>query len=117
LNALDKLFPLLSVLAFFSPLAASICAAVFYGRHCRARPDPGRHLPVIAYGLLCLGCAIVAGLIGINFGIRLACSAASAGNLCGLWGFFVGGPFAAALGICFAGAMLMLLPADQPSDR
>src|SRR5437660_1086217 len=108
----EILAPILTALGFLSPFAASGFAAYSYARHRRARPDQRRRFPMLLYLALALGSAVVAFFIGLSFGVTLACSSASAGNLCGLWGFFVTGPVAASLGIVLVGGMLMLLPAD-----
>jgi hypothetical protein len=95
------LLPLVWLLAFVSPLLAIVGASVFYRRYCRQRPDAARRLTGVAYALIVLVCGIVAYPVGVQLGINWACP--SAGNLCGLAGFFVVGPAASALGILVAG--------------
>jgi hypothetical protein len=110
-RTLNNLLPLLWALGCLSPVVASVCAASFYGRHRRARPDTERHLSVIAYVVLLLVCAVVAYPIGATLGIPWACSA-DTGNLCGIHAFFVVGPFASALTIFVVGGLIASLPAD-----
>jgi hypothetical protein len=108
-RTLVNLLPFLWALGCLSPIVASVCAAFFYGRHRRARPDG--HLSVIAYVALLLVCAIVAYPVGAVLGIPWACSV-DTGNLCGLHAFFVVGPFASALAIFVVGGLIASLPAD-----
>lgn len=99
--------PLLSfvwLLAFLSPLLATVGATVLYGRYCRKRPEADRRLRGMAYALILLACAVAAYGIGVLLGIGWACP--SAGNLCGLAGFFVVGPVASALAILLVGSFL-----------
>src|SRR6266446_298628 len=110
-----SLFPLLWFLAFLSPVVAIVFAARFYALHCRRRPEPGRHIPLVAYILVLLVCAIVAFPFGTAFGISQACAPPGSGNLCGLFGVFVTGPFAASLAIFLVGGLIALLPADEPA--
>ena len=110
-RTLNHMLPLLWALGCLSPVVASVCAAFFYGRHRRARPDAERHLSVIAYVVLLLVCAVVAYPIGAMLGIPWACSV-DTGNLCGLHAFFVVGPFASALAIFVVGGLIASLPAD-----
>jgi hypothetical protein len=111
MNTLGNLFPLLWALAFLSPMVAIFCAARFYAAHCRRRPRPERRLPLIAYVLLLLVSAILGFWLGTIFGISLACPAL--GNLCGLFGVFVTGPFALSLAIIVVSGLIMFLPADE----
>ncbi|HXQ51034.1 MAG TPA: hypothetical protein VN802_08075 [Stellaceae bacterium] len=99
---LDKLFPVLFLVGLISPLAAIVSAIVLFVRH-RARVEPERHVPVIAFILAVIVCGGVAGYFGIWFGIAEACSGPKAGNLCGLWGFFVTGPISFALAVVLVG--------------
>lgn len=85
---------------------ASICAVVFYARYCRAVPGSENRISIIAYVLVLLACAVVAFFIGLQYGIAWACSSQWGGNLCGLVGFFIAGPVAAALAIFFASALM-----------
>jgi hypothetical protein len=110
-RTLSNLLPLLWALGCLSPVVAGVCAAFFYGRHRRARPDAERHLSVVAYIALLLVCAVVAYPIGALLGIPWACSV-DTGNLCGLHAFFVVGPFASALAIFAVGGLIASLPAD-----
>ena len=99
--------PLLSVvwlLTFLSPLLAMVCAIVFYSRYCRRRPEADRRLSGVTYALILLVCAVSAYPVGVQLGISRACP--SAGNLCGLAGFFIGGPLASALAILLVSGLL-----------
>jgi hypothetical protein len=99
--------PLLSfvwLLAVVSPLLATVAATVLYSRYCRKRAEADRRLKATAYALILLACAVAAYAIGVLLGISWACP--SAGNLCGLAGFFVVGPLASALAILLAGTVL-----------
>ncbi len=93
---MDRLFPALMMLGLFSPIAAVVGACVVYARH-RHRIAPERRVPVIGYALATLGCGVLGGILGLVFGIKVACHGPNAGNLCGLWGFFVTGPIALAV--------------------
>ena len=101
--------PLFWGLGFFSPVVASACAVLFYTRHCRAFPDRQARISLVAYVLTLLVCAIIAFFIGLQYGLTWACSSRWGGNLCGLVGFFIVGPVAAALAIFFVSTSLMLL--------
>lgn len=98
------LLPFVWLLAFLSPLFATVCATVFYGRYCRRQPDADRRLTGVGYTLILLACGVVAYPVGVQLGITWACP--SAGNLCGLAGFFVAGPVASALAIILVAALL-----------
>jgi|SRR5689334_18598379 hypothetical protein len=112
-TVLVKLFPLLVLLGLISPLAALLSAFVFYFRHLD-RVEPERHVSGIAFSLAVIVCGAIAGYFGLIFGISLACNSATSGNLCGLWGFFVAGPFAMALAIFLVGWSLSLV---RPAAR
>jgi hypothetical protein len=112
MSVAGNLFPLLWLLAFLSPVAAIVFATRFYVLHCRRRPEPGRHFPLVAYILLLLVCAIAVFPFGTFWGISQACAPPGAGNLCGLFGVFVTGPFAASLAVFLVSGLIMLLPAD-----
>jgi hypothetical protein len=98
------MLPFVWLLASLSPVLAIVCAAVLYGRYCRNRPDGDRRLTGVVYTLILLVCAVVAYPVGVLLGINWACP--SAGNLCGLAGFFVVGPVASALAIVLAAGLL-----------
>jgi hypothetical protein len=98
------MLPFVWLLASLSPVLAMVCAAVLYGRYCRKRPDADRRLTGVVYTLILLVCAVVAYPVGVLLGINWACP--SAGNLCGLAGFFVVGPVASALAIVLAAGLL-----------
>ena len=113
---LDKLFPELMIFGLISPIVAIVAAVLLYVRH-RNRVEPGRRVPAIGYALAILICAAVAGYAGLVFGIQQACDAPKAGNLCGLWGFFVTGPLASALAMLLVGmAVASIRPAAKPDD-
>jgi hypothetical protein len=109
---LNSLAPLIWGLAWLSPIAASFCAAFFYGRHRRGWPDRERRVPVGVYVFLLLVSAVVGFPIGMYLGMQWGCSLPYQGNLCGLWGVFAGGPFASGLAIFLVGGFVALLPAD-----
>lgn len=115
MGALGNLFPFLWFLAFLSPLGAISFAVRFYAVHCRRRPEGNRRLPVPVYVVILLVCAIIAFPFGLCLGIRAACSGPAAGNLCGLFGFFVTGPFASSLTIFLFSGLIAALPADEPA--
>jgi hypothetical protein len=104
MNTLAGLLPFVWLLAFLSPLLAMVCAAMLYGRYCRKRPDADRRLAGVAYTFILLVCAVVAYPFGVYLGINWACP--SAGNLCGLAGFFVVGPVVSALAILLVGGLI-----------
>ena len=108
-----RLFPFLMFLGLISPLAAFLSAFVFYWRH-RDRVEHERRVPGIAYVLAVIVCGVIAGYFGLIFGISLACSSPTSGNLCGLWGFFVTGPLMMALAIFLVGWSLSLV---RPASR
>jgi|SRR5579883_817928 hypothetical protein len=111
LHALNSLLLLLWFLAFLSPLAAIFLAIRFYAVHRRRRPERDRQFPVGGYILILLVCAIIAFPVGLFLGIGAACSG-GAGNLCGLFGFFVAGPFITSLAIVLVSGLIAALPAD-----
>ena len=104
MNTAAPLISLLWLLAFLSPLLAAGCAVVLYARYCRSRADADRRLNGPAYALILLACALVAYLLGAQLGISHACP--SAGNLCGLAGFFVTGPAASSVAILVVASLL-----------
>src|SRR6516164_5465542 len=108
-------FVVLWSLAFLSPIAAIFVAARFYAVHSYRRPEPGRHFTIVTYIAILLGCAIVAFPFGTFYGIAAMCTGPGAGNLCGLVGFFVTGPFASSLAIVLVGGLIAILPADEPA--
>jgi hypothetical protein len=110
-----KLFPLLVFLGLISPLVAFFSAFVFYLRH-RDRVEPERRVPGIAYVLAVIVCGVIAGYFGLIFGISLACNSSTSSNLCGLWGFFVTGPFTMALAIFLVGCSLSLVRPALPEQ-
>src|SRR5207245_213254 len=111
-STLNNLAPLLFALAVLSPVVASFGAAAFYARHRRARPNPERRFPAVAYVLVLLVCAIIAYGIGVVIGVQWGCSLPFQGSLCFLWGFFVVGPFASGLAILLVGVSITFVPAD-----
>jgi len=113
MGARGNLFTFLWCLAFLSPLPAIFFAARFYAVHRRRRPERDRRLPVIAYVVVLLICSIIAFPFGLFFGISAACADPGAGNLCGLFGFFVTGPFASSLAIVLVSGLIAALPADS----
>jgi hypothetical protein len=117
MGALGSLFPLLWSLAFLSPLVAIFFAVRCYAIHQRRRPERGRRLPVAAYVVVLLVCAIIAFPFGLFLGIDAACTDPRFGNLCGLFGFFVTGPFASSLAMFLVSGVIAALPADESALR
>ena len=112
-----RFLPLFLGLGFLSPIVASVCAVLFYVRHCRAYPNPEARISLVVYVLALLVCATIAFFIGMQWGITWACSSRWGGNLCGLVGIFAVGPIAAAVAIFSVGASIMLLPGKQKPPR
>ena len=110
-----QFLPLLWGLGFFSPVVASVFAIVFYAHHCRAVPSPENRISISAYVLVLLACAVIAFFIGLQYGTAWACSSRWGGNLCGLVGFFIVGPVAAAVAIFFASALITCSRTDESS--
>jgi len=94
------------MLGFLSPFAAIIASFFFYARH-RKLIEPERRVPIVAYVLALIIFGGIAGYAGIFLGIALACP--KAGNLCGLFGFFVTGPILFSLAIFVCGLALSLV--------
>src|SRR5258708_6877720 len=112
-TTLANLFPVLMLVGFISPLVALISAIIFYVHH-RDRVEPERRVPVIAFILALIVCAVIAGCFGLYLGLNLACNSPTSGNLCGLWAFLVTGPILMALGIFLVGLAVSLV---QPAPR
>jgi H+/Cl- antiporter ClcA len=68
MSTIGELFPLLWFLAFLSAIVAIFFATRFYALHSRRRPEPGRRLPLVAYVLGLLICAIIAFPFGLILG-------------------------------------------------
>ncbi len=96
------------VLIEISPLAALVCAFIFYMRH-RERVEPQDRVPAIAYVLAVIGCGASYWHIGISLGIRLACSFPNPGTLCGLFGYFVTGPLLGASAVFLIGLLVFFI--------
>jgi hypothetical protein len=94
------------ILGFASPFAAIVFAAILYARH-RRLIEPERRVPIVAYILAVIICGGIAGYAGLIGGMMLACP--QAGNLCGLFGFFVTGPIAAFFAVVLVGLALFLV--------
>jgi len=103
----DWLFLSLLLLAVLSLPTALACAVFFY------RTGTG-YLGWFGYSLMLLISAVLAYLLGLSVGIDLACVRYPSGNLCGLFGFIVTGPFASSLAIVLASG-LMTLADREPS--
>jgi hypothetical protein len=101
-------------LCLVSPALAIVIAFMFYGQHCKIRPD--RHLPVIAYVLLLLTCGSGGFFFGLIYGTDWACSP-PAGNLCGLTAFFIVAPLASAFAMLLVGVLILLLPAGRAPEN
>jgi len=102
MGTVANLFPVLLLVGPISPLIALVSAIVFYVHH-RERVEPERRVPVVVFVLALIGCAGVTGCLGLYFGLDLACSSPTSGNLCGLWAFLVTGPILMAVGIFLVG--------------
>ena len=89
------LIAVLAILAVASPVAAFITAMVLYDRHCE-RVGPGREANGCLFIVALIAGAVVGMFFGCLFGVAAACGP-NAGNLCGLFGFFITGPFGAAV--------------------
>ena len=89
----------LLLLAVLSLPAALACAVFFYR-------TGTAYFGWFGYSLLLLISAIVAFLLGVSFGIDLACVRYPSGNLCGLFGFFVTGPLASSLAIFLVSSLI-----------
>src|SRR5437764_4801165 len=100
------MFPVLMLIGLISPLGALVSAILFYVHH-RDRVEPARRVPVIAFILALIICAVIAGCFGLYLGLKMACPAL--GNLCGLWAFLVTGPILVALGIFLVGLAVYLV--------
>jgi hypothetical protein len=110
---LARHFLFLWSLAFLSPVVAIFFAARCYALHSRRRPQSERRFPLVGYVLVLFLCAIIAYSFGLYFGNSWACSSPQSGNLCGLIGIFVAGPFSSALAIFLVSGLILLLPADD----
>ena len=99
---MDKLFPALMLLGLVSPLAAIAGAFIFYGRHCN-RVGPERRVSELAYVAAVAVFGTAGGFFGLFLGIDKACYGPKAGDLCGLWGFFVTGPIFFAMAVLLVG--------------
>jgi hypothetical protein len=99
---------ILVLLAPLWPLIAVGSAVFFYARHSR-RIEPAHRVPPVLYVAGVIIGGAVAGILGLGWGIRWACSDPNAGNLCGLFGFLVAGPIAGTLGVVLVGSALSLV--------
>ena len=115
MNSLAQLLSIVWILAFMSPLFAIVCTTIFYARYCRMRPESERRITGGAYSVVLLVCAVVVYPFGIKLGINWACP--SAGNLCGLAGFFVVGPLVSALAIVLVGGLITSWGSDWKPFR
>jgi cytochrome bd-type quinol oxidase subunit 2 len=102
MKTLENVFPVLIVIGLISPWVALGSAIIFYVQH-RDRVEPARRVPVIAFILALIVCAVIGGCFGLYLGLQLACNSPSSGNLCGLWAFLVTGPILTAFGIFLVG--------------
>jgi len=111
---IDKFFVELMILGLISPIVAIVAATILYARH-RKRVEPERRVPMIGYVFAIIICGAIWGYFGLFFGVERACSVPKAGNLCGLWGFFVTGPIAFALAVLLIGIVVSTIrPAPKP---
>jgi hypothetical protein len=113
---MDKFFPAFMILGLISPIAAIVAACIIYGRHCD-RVEPERRVSGIGYILAIIILGVIGGFVGLFFGIDQACRGPQAGNLCGLWGFFVTGPISFALTVLLVAMVVYSIrPALKPRD-
>jgi hypothetical protein len=98
---MDELLIALIVAALVSPVFAVGFAIYCYWRY-RKGPQPKRPFHIAGLILALLVAAPVFYWLGSGLGISVACSSTTSSNLCGLFGFFVLGPIAAALAIIIA---------------
>jgi len=91
----------LSALISIGPVAlvAALVSIVIYYFKYRYAPETKQHRSVLRYALIALGVGALAYMIGAVVGVSVACSSASAGNLCGLVGVLGVGPLLAAAAI------------------
>lgn len=85
-------------------------AAIFYSRHCRNTPAAENRFPFGLYVIALLICAVVAFWVGTAWGARFACSRPSSGNLCGLLGFIVVGPFTSIITVSVVSWLITYFP-------
>src|SRR5438270_13771061 len=93
---LNRLFVPGMAVGFPSVLIALVAAFVLYARYA-GRVEPERRVHFLVYLFLILVVGGISGFAGTIEGVEIACP--EAGNLCGLFGFFVTGPVAVALAI------------------
>ena len=110
---IGKLLLFLWSLALLSPVVAIFFAVRCYALHSRRRPQSERRFPLVGYVIVLFLCTIIAYPFGVFFGNSWACSTPGSGNLCGLIGIFVTGPFSSALAIFLVSGSILLLPADD----
>jgi hypothetical protein len=79
-------------------LAALLSVPIYYLTY-RYAPEPKKRLSAARYVLIVLLVGSSAYVAGTVVGIAAACSATSAGNLCGLMGVFGVGPLLSAVAI------------------
>jgi hypothetical protein len=85
-------------------------AAIFYRRHYKERPRKEDRFPLGLYIVALLICAFGAFLGGLVWGARFACSGPSSGNLCGLLGFIVVGPFTSIIAVSLLSWLMTYFP-------
>jgi hypothetical protein len=85
-------------------------AVIFYRRHCKERPRRENRFPLGLYIVALLICAFGAFLGGLAWGLRVACSGPSSGNLCGLLGFIVVGPLSSIIAVSVFSWLMTYFP-------
>jgi hypothetical protein len=95
---MDAPYTVLLIAAMLSPIFA-IGFATYYYRLFRRAPEPKLAVPAVAFIAILLISALISYFLGIGIGVEVACSSASSGNLCGLFGYFVLGPLFSSLSI------------------
>lgn len=91
LDSAISLGPLVLVLG----LSTAIACRVVYS----FRSERGSRASLLRYALILAAVGAIAWVIGTAIGIAAFCSAAGAGNLCGLGGVFGAGPLVAGIAI------------------
>jgi hypothetical protein len=84
-------------------------SVLLYALRFRREAEPRSCFSTLMFGLILLLCALAAYPIGMIRGAERACSAAIAGNLCGLDGVFLVGPLASDFAIVGIGSVIAIL--------
>src|SRR3954447_22567533 len=76
-----------------------IPAVIFYARHRNTTPPGESRFPLGLYVVVLLICAFVAFWAASQWGVHVACSGPSPGNLCGLLPFIIIGPLGSIIAV------------------